>query len=116
MLKVSKVLVSGNDYSKKSVAELQYIQKDASEAAKAMQDHDPRAESKYLDQVNDASSELYKRQHGKRASSSCTGCGKPVSREDFGYEKSLCDSCEAKRTSQRDANRQEHTTSDDLSF
>ena len=50
-----------NVYRNKSVAELQYIMKDASEAAKAMQGHDAKAEAKYLDQVNDAASEMYRR-------------------------------------------------------
>ena len=45
----------------KTYAQLQYIIKDASEAAKAMQGHDPKAEAKYLDQVNDAATELARR-------------------------------------------------------
>jgi len=45
-------------YHKKSDAELHYIIKDAGEAAKAVQSHDPKAEAKYLDQVNDASTIL----------------------------------------------------------
>jgi hypothetical protein len=49
-------------YANKSLAELQYIQKDAYEAAQCAQANgDKVAECKYLDQLNDASSELYKR-------------------------------------------------------
>ena len=50
-----------NDYRKKSEAELRYIIKDASEAARNMRDVDFSAECKYLDQVNDACTELNKR-------------------------------------------------------
>ena len=50
-----------NDYKNKSILELEYICKDAGEAAKCMRDFDPIAECKYLDQVNDACTELYKR-------------------------------------------------------
>ena len=50
-------------YSTKTDAELRYIMKDASEAAQAMRDHDPVAESKYLDQMNDACTELYRRRN-----------------------------------------------------
>ena len=51
-----------NNYSNKSVAELLYIQKDAHEAAQcAQQNGDKVAEGKYLDQMNDACTELYKR-------------------------------------------------------
>jgi hypothetical protein len=37
---------------------LRYIIADASEAARAMRDHDARAEAKYLDQINDAATIL----------------------------------------------------------
>lgn len=50
-------------YANKSLPELQYIQKDAYEAAqcaKALGNY--AAECRYLDEVNDASSEMYKRQ------------------------------------------------------
>lgn len=40
---------------------LRYIIKDASEAARAMQGMNPEAESKYLDQANDAATILYRR-------------------------------------------------------
>lgn len=53
-----------NRYSNKTVAELLYIIKDASEAAVCMKDISAEAEAKYLDQVNDASSELYSRRGG----------------------------------------------------
>ena len=42
------------NFKSKTDAELHYIIKDASEAARAMRDHNPQAEAKYLDQVNDA--------------------------------------------------------------
>lgn len=54
-----------NRYANKTIAELQYIQKDAYEAAKCAQAMgDTAGEAKYLDQVNDAATELYKRQKG----------------------------------------------------
>lgn len=54
-----------NDYSKKSIAELEYIQKDAYEAAKCAQEMGAaKNEGRYLDQMNDASTELYKRRKG----------------------------------------------------
>lgn len=54
--------LKGHEYHTKSDIELRGIQKDANEAAKAMKGHDPKAEAKYLDQVNDASTVLYYRQ------------------------------------------------------
>jgi hypothetical protein len=42
----------------KSNEALRYIIRDASEAAKAMRGHDPIAECKYLDQMNDAATVL----------------------------------------------------------
>lgn len=50
-----------NDYSKKSIEELNFIARDAHEAAQAMRGVDAAAECKYLDQVNDACTELHKR-------------------------------------------------------
>jgi len=50
-----------NRYSDKSEAALRYIIKDASEAAINMRGMDDKAESKYLDQVNDACTELHRR-------------------------------------------------------
>jgi hypothetical protein len=55
-----------NDYRKKTDAELHFIMKDAHEAAECMKGMDPAAECKYLDQVNDAATELYRR-HVRRA-------------------------------------------------
>ena len=45
----------------KTDAELAYIAKDAHEAAEAMRGWNPQAEAKYLDQMNDALSEIYRR-------------------------------------------------------
>ncbi len=55
----------GHDYHGKTDAELHYIIKDAGEAAKAMRDHSPKSESKYLDQVNDAHTVLGYRKRTK---------------------------------------------------
>lgn len=60
--------LKGHPYHQKTDDELKYIQKDASEAATAMKDHDPKAEAKYLDQVNDASTILHHRSKNKSAS------------------------------------------------
>ena len=52
-------------YSNKSNEELTYIQKDAYEAAQCAKTlGEVEAELKYLDEVNDASTELYKRRKG----------------------------------------------------
>lgn len=52
-------------YANNSLASLQYIQKDAYEAAQCAQANgDTVAEAKYLDQLNDASTEMYKRNLG----------------------------------------------------
>lgn len=53
--------LKGHPYHSKSDAELHYIRKDAHEAAQAMKGHDPKAESKYLDQINDAETVLHYR-------------------------------------------------------
>ena len=54
-----------NHYSKKSIAELLYIQRDAFEAAQCAKEiGNYIAECKYLDEVNGASTELYKRRKG----------------------------------------------------
>lgn len=45
----------------KTIAELEYIARDAKEAADAMKGWNTAAECKYLDQVNDAATELYRR-------------------------------------------------------
>lgn len=57
----ARMPLADHPYHKKSDAELRGIQKDAGEAARAMKNHDPKAEAKYLDQVNDASTVLYYR-------------------------------------------------------
>ena len=54
-----------NNYRNKTNAELQFIIKDAAEAAEAMRGWNDPAECKYLDQVNDASTELYRRRNKK---------------------------------------------------
>jgi predicted RNA binding protein YcfA (HicA-like mRNA interferase family) len=56
--------LKGHPYHQKSDAELKYIQKDAHEAAQAMKGHNPKAEGKYLDQHNDASTVLHYRSKG----------------------------------------------------
>lgn len=56
-----------NDYRNKTDDELSYIMRDAHEAAQAMRGHDARAECKYLDQVNDAATELYRRRQAFHA-------------------------------------------------
>jgi len=80
--------LKGHAYHKLSDAELRYIIKDAGEAAKAMKDHNPRAESKYLDQVDDAHSVLYYRRQG----------GKQIKETQMkeATETSICPSCHRK--------------------
>jgi hypothetical protein len=46
--------LEGHAYHKKSNAELEYIAKDATEAAEAMKSHNTTAENKYRDQANDS--------------------------------------------------------------
>jgi hypothetical protein len=51
-----------NRYANKTIAELLYIQRDAYEAAQCAKElGNYAAECKYLDEVNDASTELYRR-------------------------------------------------------
>ena len=52
-------------YWSKPRAQLDYIIKDASEAARAMRDHDPVAEAKYLEQVCDATTVIGYRSRSK---------------------------------------------------
>jgi len=59
----------------KSQAQLEFIIKDAGEAAVAMRGVDTVAECKYLDQVNDASDELASR---RRAGTTCPECGQGI--------------------------------------
>lgn len=54
-------LLKGHPYHDKTDAELRYIVKDAGKAARSMKGMDDKAEGKYLDQVNDASSILHAR-------------------------------------------------------
>lgn len=54
--------LEGHEYHKKSDDQLRYIVKDAGEAAKSLKG--TRSESKYLDQVNDASTVLHFRKNG----------------------------------------------------
>lgn len=56
--------LKGHNYHSKTDAELRYILKDANEAARNMKDMDSKAEGKYLDQVNDASTVLGYRKRG----------------------------------------------------
>ena len=58
----TRIPLDGHPYHNKSDAELKYIIKDAGEAAQAMRGQDSKAENKYLDQVNDASTILAYRQ------------------------------------------------------
>ena len=66
--------LKGHNYHAKTDAELRYIAKDASEAAKAMRGMDNKAEGKYLDQANDASTVLgYRGRGGQRIPASSKG-------------------------------------------
>lgn len=56
--------IPGHPYHGRSTSELQFISKDASEAARAMKSFNSQAESKYLDQVNDAQTVLGYRERG----------------------------------------------------
>jgi hypothetical protein len=59
-----RIPIHGHRYHALSDATLRYIARDASDAAHAMRHHDPAAECKYLDQVNDAATVLA---HRRRA-------------------------------------------------
>lgn len=59
--------IPDHPYHKKTDDQLKFIIKDAGEAAKAMKGHDEKAEAKYLDQVNDASTVLHYRKKLKKA-------------------------------------------------
>ena len=66
--------LKGHGYHAKTDAELRYIAKDAHEAAKAMRGMDSKAEGKYLDQVNDASTVLgYRSRGGQKIPASTKG-------------------------------------------
>lgn len=60
------VPLAGHPYHAKTSFELQYIIKDAGEAAKNMRGFNPAAEAKYLDQVNDACTVLAHRRRLQR--------------------------------------------------
>jgi hypothetical protein len=53
--------LKGHAYHALSLAQLEYIIHDATEAAHAMRGHNPAAEAKYLDQVNDAATIIHYR-------------------------------------------------------
>jgi hypothetical protein len=55
----------GHPYHGKTHAELKYIIDDASEAARLARGYDDRAEARYLDQVNDATTILYYRREAR---------------------------------------------------
>ena len=54
----NETVLPGHPYHQKSDAELHYIRRDAYQAAQAMKGHNSEAESKYLDQLNDAETVL----------------------------------------------------------
>jgi hypothetical protein len=59
--------LKGHEYHYKPDNQLHYIMKDAHEAAQNMKGHNPQAEGKYLDQVNDAATVLgYRKRGGKQ--------------------------------------------------
>ena len=64
---MARMPLKGHPYHHKSDAELHYIKKDAGEAAKAMRGMNPKAEGKYLDQVNDAATVSHYRKMGGRS-------------------------------------------------
>jgi hypothetical protein len=76
--------LKGHEYHDKSDAELKYILKDAGEAARAMKDHSPKSESKYLDQVNDAATVLHYRKNGITRKAGGGGANYPTA--DDGYD------------------------------
>lgn len=56
--------IPGHPYHGRSTSELQFIVKDASDAARSMRGFSKSSESKYLDQVNDATTVLGYRDRG----------------------------------------------------
>ena len=71
--------IAEHPFHKLDNMKLRYIQKDAGEAAKAMRGHDKRAEAKYLDQVNDATTILhYRSRGGKQFKEAVTKLGRPA--------------------------------------
>lgn len=71
-----RIPLAGHAYHDKTDAELRYIIKDASEAARAMKGTDEKAEAKYLDQVNDATTVLHYRK--KKNLNEASKEGKPL--------------------------------------
>ncbi len=69
---MSSKTLKGHPLHAKTDSELQFIIRDAGEAAKAMRGHDPAAEAKYLDQVNDACTIIYARVTSARRSRAMT--------------------------------------------
>lgn len=63
-----------NDYRRKTIAELEFIIRDAGEAARNMRGMDERAENKYLEQVADAETELARRR--RRTAPLCANCAR----------------------------------------
>lgn len=81
ILNEARIPLQDHPYHKKTDAELKYIIKDAGESAKSMKGHDSKAESKYLDQVNDASTVLYHRKNKKIDEVSAAAMGHAGERE-----------------------------------
>jgi len=95
--------LKGHEYHGKSDAELKYILKDAGEAARAMKDHSPKSESKYLDQVNDAATVLHYRKNG--ITRKADGGSMPTA--DDGYDP-IVEREARRRTNEQEATRREN--------
>jgi hypothetical protein len=95
--------LKGHEYHDKSDAELKYILKDAGEAARAMKDHSPKSESKYLDQVNDAATVLHYRKNG--ITRKADGGGMPTA--DDGYDPTV-EREARRREAEKDVTRREN--------
>jgi hypothetical protein len=65
-MKKMSLTLTNQSYVTKSAAELFYILKDAREAADAMRGFDPKAEAKYLEQIDDAASVLAALRRGEQ--------------------------------------------------
>jgi hypothetical protein len=61
-----RLTLTNQSYVTKSAAELLYILRDAREAADAMRGFDPKAEAKYLEQIDDAASVLAALRRGEQ--------------------------------------------------
>jgi hypothetical protein len=75
------VPIKGHAFHMKPTAQLQFISRDASAAAKAMQGHNPQAEAKYLDQMNDAQTILSYRSRGGKNFSAAHQSGVDAARD-----------------------------------